>query len=295
MNDSTSKIVKKVFNGELMIGDQDSIIFFAAKQQNNMKNYSAKIAEILLNSNSTIDDDISQILMQMKNFEKLTTKKKMPLMGNYFLQKDFMKSYEKVLEYIDKMTLQLCIEQAQIFKEIKLFEILLNNVIENSYEIEKCINEGESVLKKKNTMIDYTENERLWFSRLEKKIEDLKISHTLALQNQVQIKLLNKNHLILADKISSIIYNTFPVWCNQMAISLGIELEEKINVYNETCIKANKEYVTYIIKKIKNNKDIDFNKIKKLNYTFEEKINEMKTLKDEDLDIRKSIKTLLQG
>ena len=129
--------------------------------------------------------------------------------------------------------------------------------------------------------------------KIRKKLEDLKISHTLALQNQVQIKLLNKNHLILADKISSIIYNTFPVWCNQMAISLGIELEEKINVYNETCIKANKEYVTYIIKKIKNNKDIDFNKIKKLNYTFEEKINEMKTLKDEDLDIRKSIKTLL--
>ena len=58
--------------------------------------------------------------------------------------------------------------------------------------------------------------------RFEKKLHDLLLSRTVALQFAAQIRLLQNNDSTLVDKIQSTIVNTIPLWKNQMVLALGI-------------------------------------------------------------------------
>ena len=59
-------------------------------------------------------------------------------------------------------------------------------------------------------------------SRFEKKVHDLKISKTIAIQTAPQIRIIQNNDKILVDRIQSAIYNTIPLWKNQMVLALGL-------------------------------------------------------------------------
>lgn len=58
--------------------------------------------------------------------------------------------------------------------------------------------------------------------RFERKLHDLLISRTVAMQFAAQIRLLQNSDSILLEKIQSTIVNTIPLWKNQMMITLGI-------------------------------------------------------------------------
>lgn len=58
--------------------------------------------------------------------------------------------------------------------------------------------------------------------RFEKKLYDLNLSRTIAMQTAPQIRMLQSTDTQLAEKIQSVIVNTIPLWKNQMVISLGI-------------------------------------------------------------------------
>jgi uncharacterized protein YaaN involved in tellurite resistance len=59
--------------------------------------------------------------------------------------------------------------------------------------------------------------------RFEKKIFDLELTRNICIQMGPQIRLVQNNDIILADKIQSSIINTIPLWKNQMVLNLGIE------------------------------------------------------------------------
>ena len=63
--------------------------------------------------------------------------------------------------------------------------------------------------------------------RFEKKIHDLKLSKTLAIQTAPQIRLIQNNDRILIDRVQSAIYHTIPLWKNQMVIALGLSNQQK--------------------------------------------------------------------
>ena len=58
--------------------------------------------------------------------------------------------------------------------------------------------------------------------RFEKKLHDLLLSRTVAMQFAAQIRLLQNNDSILVDKIQSTIVNTIPLWKSQMVVALGL-------------------------------------------------------------------------
>ena len=57
---------------------------------------------------------------------------------------------------------------------------------------------------------------------LRKKVHDLKLSKTIAIQTAPQIRLIQNNDKVLVDKVQSAIYNTIPLWKSQMVLALGI-------------------------------------------------------------------------
>ena len=59
-------------------------------------------------------------------------------------------------------------------------------------------------------------------NRFEKKIYDLELSRTVSLQMAPQIRLIQNNDTIMADKIQSTLVNTIPLWKSQMVIAIGL-------------------------------------------------------------------------
>ena len=64
-------------------------------------------------------------------------------------------------------------------------------------------------------------------NQFEKKVHDLKTSKTIALQTAPQIRLIQNNDKLLADKIQIAIQETIPLWKSQMVMALGLYRQQK--------------------------------------------------------------------
>ena len=58
--------------------------------------------------------------------------------------------------------------------------------------------------------------------RFEKKIHDLELTKAISLQMAPQIRLIQSNDTIMAEKIQSTLVNTIPLWKSQMVLALGM-------------------------------------------------------------------------
>ena len=59
--------------------------------------------------------------------------------------------------------------------------------------------------------------------RFEKKIHDLELTRMISIQTAPQIRMVQNNDTLMAEKIQSTIVNTIPLWKSQMVLALGIE------------------------------------------------------------------------
>lgn len=59
-------------------------------------------------------------------------------------------------------------------------------------------------------------------NRFEKKLSDLDLTRTIAMQTAPQIRLVQNNAMTMVEKIQTTIVNTIPLWKSQMVIALGI-------------------------------------------------------------------------
>ena len=58
--------------------------------------------------------------------------------------------------------------------------------------------------------------------RFEKKLYDLELTRNVSIQMGPQIRLIQSNDMMMAEKIQTTIVNTIPLWKNQMVLALGI-------------------------------------------------------------------------
>lgn len=65
------------------------------------------------------------------------------------------------------------------------------------------------------------------YNRFEKKIHDLELTRMVSLQMAPQIRLVQGNDTVMAEKIQSTIVNTIPLWKSQMVLAIGISHSEQ--------------------------------------------------------------------
>ena len=58
--------------------------------------------------------------------------------------------------------------------------------------------------------------------RFEKKLYDLELTRNISIQMGPQIRLIQSNDTMMAEKIQTTIVNTIPLWKNQMVLALGM-------------------------------------------------------------------------
>ena len=85
-------------------------------------------------------------------------------------------------------------------------------------------------------------------NRFEKKLHDLEMTRMVAVQMSPQIRLIQNNDTIMAEKIQSTLVNTIPLWKSQMVIALGlthaqdaIDAEAAVDKMTNDLLKKNAE------------------------------------------------------
>lgn len=291
--------VKKIFGDVLVIGDHDTITLFGIHPQNNLKDYSRKVTTLLLKDTEELDMAIADVLSEIKEFEMSVKRTGTSFFAKRMYHREIRKEYAKILSYIDRMTLYFKIQQAQLIKEIKLLDKLSVTVSDCAEELKQYIEIGKKTLSEKDVTafsgenialtLDSSSDIDVWYERLDKRIADLMITHAVSLQSQAQIKMLHDNNLLILDRIASTISNTFPIWQNQMAIMLGIDLMETRMSVQDRLASINDKCVEQTCKKIpqKKSKEFQVDKLLELNQLLSGALDEMVCLEENNSNLRK--------
>lgn len=310
-SDSVGDLLKEtrkaiaLFDGTLVVGNHDSITLLGTQSQNRLRDYSRAVSKLLLRDNDELDTAIEDVVSEIEKFENRAKNKTHKIFGINKRYKEFISEYRRIIAYIEQVCLFFQLQQAQLLKEIKLLEKLSITVHESTTALEECIKVGKEVISTRkvsdennvkshtqNFMSDDTEDDT-WYSRLERRIDDLCISHAFALQNQAQIKILYDNNMLLLDRISTTISNTFPIWQNQMATMLGIQkLEQRI--YNQNQVlgnaKDNSPSILWNGDILRKKPNIDIDGIMESNSKLRNALKEAASLEKQDLLIRKNFR-----
>ena len=159
--------------------------------------------------------------------------------------KKFVQRYEKLEVQIDHIEQELDEARMQMLKDITMFDNLYEKNIEYFRELQIYIAAGEEKIaelreetlpklhgqaaEKGDAMSaqmvrDFEDT----VNRFEKKVHDLKLSKTIAIQTAPQIRLIQNNDKMLVDKIQTAILSTIPLWKSQIVIALGLQRQENV-------------------------------------------------------------------
>lgn len=293
MNDfsSVAENAMNVFSDSLIVGNHDSITLFGIRPQNSMRDYSRKVASMLLEESLDTDMAIGDVIAEIQRFEMRSRRPIISFLRKMQYRKDIVKEYHKMVAYIDKMVLYFKLQQAQLTKEIKLLEKLASTISSCSIELEQCIEAGTDMIRSRPSQqstnpAQIQTDDDIWYDRLQRRIEDLKVSHTASLQTQAQIKLLRNNNFVMLDKIAGAISNTFPIWQNQMALMLGLELLATKTKAQGSIIDASNNARNIFSGDKDSSKAINLEQILALNQSLSSVLTEMVQLEQNDLMLR---------
>ena len=159
--------------------------------------------------------------------------------------KKFMQRYEKLEVQIDSIEQQLEQARMQMLKDVAMFDGLYEKNLEYFQELQIYIAAGEEKLKElRETTLPRLHEEASakgdpmsaqavrdfedTVNRFEKKIHDLKLSKTIAIQTAPQIRLIQNNDKMLVDKIQTAVLSTIPLWKSQVVIARGLHRQETV-------------------------------------------------------------------
>ena len=156
-----------------------------------------------------------------------------------------MAEYDKLSVQIDKIQGELDKARMSMMKDIVMFDTMYQRNLEYFKELQLYIKAGEEkilelqqhtipklrmeAVNSQNQMaVQVVSDFENAVSRFEKKVHDLKLSKTIAIQTAPQIRLIQNNDKVLVDKVQSAIYNTIPLWKSQIVIALGLSRQQKV-------------------------------------------------------------------
>lgn len=230
------------FAEKIDITNSTQILQYGVGAQKKLANFS----DTTLNTIKTKDlgevgELLTGVITELKTFDE---DQKKGFLGFFKKQKnklDVMKQkYASTESSVEEIVKVLNAHQVQLLKDISvldnMYEINLNYfkeltmyILAGKKKLEEVRNTKLVELKEKAKLSGLMEdaqaakdlNEQC--ERFEKKLYDLELTRTVAMQTAPQIRLIQNNDTIMSEKIQSTIVNTIPLWKSQMVIALGVE------------------------------------------------------------------------
>lgn len=175
--------------------------------------------------------------------------------------KKFIQRYEKLEVQIDQIEHELEQARMAMLKDITVFDGLFEKNLEYFRDLQVYIVAGEEKLAElrdqtipalraeaqakgdamsAQVVRDFEDT----VNRFEKKVHDLKLSKTIAIQTAPQIRLIQNNDKVLVDKIQTAILSTIPLWKSQIVIALGLERQRNVLELQRSVTDATNELLT---------------------------------------------------
>lgn len=229
--------------------DTTALLTYGTGAQRNLTAFSDNILQKVRGKDAGyVGETLSNLMVTVKSLEvdKLGS-------NNGFLAKlglgnslkKFMARFETVELQIDKIEAELDKAQTMLLKDITMFDQLYDKNLEYFRELDAYILAGDEKIKEaREVMLPALEAEaaaseddmapqlvsdfKNTLDRFERKVHDLKLSKTIAMQTGPQVRLIQNNDKLLVDKIQTSILHTIPLWKNQIVIALGLQNQEKV-------------------------------------------------------------------
>lgn len=275
---------------QLIVGNDDSILLFGCEAQQQLREFSKTISNQLINSNGDLEYLIHDLLKEIDDFQ-VSIEKKAGIFpkSNVKKRERLIKKYNDVLVYMDKMELALKLQEAQLIKDSRLFEELSRCIDETLSSLQTNISYGNDVVNQKPKG-QIPDDIKTWYERLSKRIEDLGISHTVALQTKTQMNLMLENNARLIDRIMEAVSGTIPIWRNQITILLGIEkMNRNLEIQNRVA-EITQKYITngknIGRKKRVESTELCVEKLMNTNVTLKKALDDLDSMERKDVGIR---------
>lgn len=232
--------------------DSQASLQYGVNAQRNIADFSDTIlGNIRSKDSGYVGDLLSNLVVKVKGFEvsdknKGSFIKKIPILGSLVSSaQNMMAEYDKLSVQVDKIEAELDKARTEMLKDIVIFDTMYEKNLEYFKELQLYIKAGEEKIQELQTVtipklrlqaaqaqnqmaVQVVNDFENALSRFEKKVHDLKLSKTIAIQTAPQIRLIQNNDKILVDKVQSAILNTIPLWKSQMVIALGLSRQQKV-------------------------------------------------------------------
>ena len=230
--------------------DSATPLNFGAPAQKEIAQFSDSIlAKVRTKDSGEVGGLLNDLVSKVKGFdvtEKKSFLSSLPIIGSLVEKgNDIMQGYEKLSTQVEKIQGGLERSKTKLMEDVVMFDTLYEKNLNYFKDLQLYIRAGEEKLDEMRTVtlpklkaqaaekndpmaVQVVNDFEQSVDRFEKKIHDLKISKTLAIQTAPQIRLIQNNDRVLIDRVQSAIYHTIPLWKNQMVIALGLTRQKEV-------------------------------------------------------------------
>jgi len=229
------------FSEKIDISNSAMVLQYGSEAQRKMADFSGGALDSVRSKDlGEVGDMLTNLIGELKDFDATEEKGFLGLFRKGWNKIEAMKlKYNKVEVNVDKISGMLEDHQVTLLKDIAILDQLYQKNLTNFKELTMYIIAGKQKLEtvRKSTLqqkIDKAKQSGLpedaqdardfseLCERFEKKLYDLELTRQVSIQMAPQIRLIQNNDSLMAEKIQSTIMNTIPLWKNQMVIALGI-------------------------------------------------------------------------
>lgn len=240
--DFTEEEIKQIhqFAERINLFDPNAIISYGSSAQQRLADFSdSAIDSVRTKDTNEIGDILSKMVADLKyNPEERKGFLGLFKKGANKLE-DLKAHYTKIGNNVDAVSKVLKKHEFTLIKDVSLLEKLFqkNNlfyrelsmyIAAGKIALDKALNEELPKLNAKAAETGHPNDAQRardfadMCDRFDKKLNDLAISRTICIQNAPQIRLVQNNDMLMADKIKSALVNVIPLWKSQMLLALGM-------------------------------------------------------------------------
>lgn len=236
------------FSEKIDIKNTDQVMNYGSAAQKNISEFSdAALSSVKTKDLGECGDMLSELVVELKGLNFDEEEKK----GFFGLFKKASQTiaekkaqFDKAEVNVDKIVEELEKHEITLMKDISMMDKMYEKNEEYMKELTMYILAGklkiehlrnvelpEYVAKANETGLPEDAQAANDFAnligRFEKKIHDLELTRTISVQMAPQIRMVQNNDSLMAEKIRSSIVNTIPLWKNQMVLALSLYHSEQ--------------------------------------------------------------------
>lgn len=235
---------------EIDIRDSQMLMQYGSGAKQNIADFSENILRNIRAKDSGYVGELMEDLIANVEGLDFTALENQGILKNIFKRaearvKKFLAQYEKLEVQIEKIEGKLDEARMEMLKDIGMMDAMYEKNLQYFRQLSLYIIAGEEKLLE---LKEETLPALLWevkesgdpmdaqlvrdfqetVDQFEKKVYDLKTSKTIAVQTAPQIRLIQNNDKLLADKIQTAIQETIPLWKSQMVMALGLYRQKEV-------------------------------------------------------------------